>query len=86
VIDHSQPLLAQLQALGVPELEYVASLTHTEQHFAQLIDVLKPQGRLGVIDDPESLDVMPLKRKSLALRNPGHDQPASPAQSGQQSD
>ena len=67
VIDHSQPLLAQLQALGVPQIDYVASLTHTEQHFAQLIDVLKPQGRLGVIDDPESLDVMPLKRKSLSL-------------------
>ncbi|MDO9328062.1 MAG: zinc-binding alcohol dehydrogenase family protein [Pseudomonas sp.] len=67
VIDHSQPLLAQLQALGVAEIDYVASLTHTEQHFAQLIDVLKPQGRLGVIDDPDSLDVMPLKRKSLSL-------------------
>lgn len=67
VIDHSQPLLAQLQALGVPEIDYVASLTHTEQHFAQLVDVLKPQGRLGVIDDPETLDVMPLKRKSLSL-------------------
>ncbi|AKV08518.1 NADPH:quinone reductase [Pseudomonas fluorescens NCIMB 11764] len=67
VIDHRQPLLAQLQALGVPEIDYVASLTHTEQHFAQLIDVLKPQGRLGVIDDPESLDVMPLKHKSLSL-------------------
>jgi zinc-binding alcohol dehydrogenase family protein len=67
VIDHSQPLLTQLQARGVPEIDYVASLTHTEQHFAQLIDVLKPQGRLGVIDDPDSLDVMPLKRKSLSL-------------------
>ena len=67
VIDHSQPLLAQLQALDVPQIDYVASLTHTEQHFAQLIDVLKPQGRLGVIDDPETLDVMPLKRKSLSL-------------------
>lgn len=67
VIDHSQPLLAQLQALDVPQIDYVASLTHTEQHFSQLIDVLKPQGRLGVIDDPESLDVMPLKRKSLSL-------------------
>ena len=67
VIDHSQPLLAQLQALGVPEIDYVASLTHTEQHFAQLIDVLKPQGRLGVIDDPETLDVVPLKRKSLSV-------------------
>lgn len=67
VIDHSQPLLAQLQAIGIAEVDYVASLTHTEQHFLQLIEVLKPQGRLGVIDDPDSLDVMPLKRKSLSL-------------------
>ena len=67
VIDHRQPLLAQLQALGLAEVDYVASLTHTEQHFQQLIEVLKPQGRLAVIDDPERLDVMPLKRKSLSL-------------------
>ncbi|WP_180700043.1 zinc-binding alcohol dehydrogenase family protein [Pseudomonas crudilactis] len=67
VIDHSKPLLAQLQALGIDEVSHVASLTHTEQHFAQLIEVLRPQGRLGVIDDPECLDVMPLKRKSLSL-------------------
>ncbi|AGN79088.1 zinc-binding alcohol dehydrogenase family protein [Pseudomonas fulva] len=40
VIDHSQPLLAQLQALGVPEIDYVASLTHTEQHLVS-IAVLK---------------------------------------------
>jgi len=67
VIDHSAPLLGQLQAVGIDEVSYVASLTHTEQHFAQLIEVLRPQGRLGVIDDPETLDVMPLKRKSLSL-------------------
>jgi NADPH:quinone reductase-like Zn-dependent oxidoreductase len=33
----------------------------------QLIEVLRPQGRLGVIDDPQSLDAMPLKTKSLSL-------------------
>lgn len=67
VIDHSAPLLGQLQELGIDEVSYVASLTHTTQHFAQLVEVLQPQGRLGVIDDPETLDVMPLKRKSLSL-------------------
>lgn len=67
VIDHRQPLLAQLQALGIAEVSHVASLTHTEEHLAQLVEVLRPQGRLGVIDDPRSLDVMPLKLKSLSL-------------------
>lgn len=67
VIDHGQPLLEQLQALGVGEVSHVASLTHTEEYLTQLIEVLRPQGRLGVIDDPRSLDVMPLKLKSLSL-------------------
>ncbi|WP_252089612.1 zinc-binding alcohol dehydrogenase family protein [Pseudomonas sp. MWU13-3659] len=67
VIDHSAPLQGQLQALGIESVSHVASLTHTEQHFSQLVEVLRPQGRLGVIDDPQTLDVMPLKRKSLSL-------------------
>jgi NADPH:quinone reductase len=29
--------------------------------------VLAPQGKLGVIDDPKTLDVKPLKRKSASL-------------------
>lgn len=67
VIDHSQPLGEQLQAAGVGEVDLVISLTHTDRHFAQLIDALRPQGRLALIDDPASLDVVPLKRKSLSL-------------------
>lgn len=47
VIDHSAPLQEQLRALGIESVSHVASLTHTEQHFAQLIEVLRPQGRLG---------------------------------------
>ena len=43
------------------------SLTHTDQHLAQLVDVLTPQGKLALIDDPETLDVKLLKRKSLSL-------------------
>jgi zinc-binding alcohol dehydrogenase family protein len=67
VIDHRQPMRAQLQALGLADVSHVASLTHTEEHLPQLIEVLRPQGRLGVIDDPRSLDAMPLKLKSLSL-------------------
>lgn len=67
VIDHNAPLLEQLQALGIENVSHVASLNHTEDHFDQLVKVLRPQGRLGVIDDPRELDVMPLKRKSLSL-------------------
>ncbi|USE80746.1 zinc-binding alcohol dehydrogenase family protein [Cupriavidus gilardii] len=67
VIDHTRPLREELDRIGVPQVEHVASLTHTEQHYPQLIDVLAPQGQLAVIDDPATLDVMPMKRKSLSL-------------------
>ena len=67
VIDHSKPLVAQLEAIGVGQVDHVASLTHTDTHFAQLIEALRPQGQLALIDDPKSLDVMPMKRKALSL-------------------
>ena len=67
VIDHSQPLLPQLKALGHDQVSMVASLTHTDQHLDQLIEALEPQGKLALIDDPAQLDVVKLKRKSLSL-------------------
>ena len=48
-------------------MDYAISLTHTDQHFTQLIDALAPQGKLALIDDPELIDVRLLKRKSLSL-------------------
>lgn len=67
VIDHSQPLMAQLEQIGVGQVTHVASLTHTDSHFTQLIEALRPQGKLALIDDPKTLDVVPMKRKALSL-------------------
>ncbi len=67
VIDHTQSLAEQLKNIGVAQVRYVASLTHTDMHYAQIVEVLKPQGRLAVIDDPDTLDAMPLKRKAISL-------------------
>ncbi|MCE8033176.1 zinc-binding alcohol dehydrogenase family protein [Billgrantia tianxiuensis] len=68
VIDHRRPLTEELARVGIPEVDMVASLTHTESHFAQLVEALRPQGRLVLIDDPaEPLDVRTMKPKSLSL-------------------
>ena len=67
LLDHRQPLREGLRQLGLEQVERVASLTHTEQHFAQIVDALAPQGQLGLIDDPQALDILQLKRKSLSL-------------------
>lgn len=67
VIDHSKPLSEELQRIGQANVTHVASLTNTGDHLDQLVEALKPQGRLGLIDDPQALDVSKLKRKSLSL-------------------
>lgn len=67
VIDHTQPLSQQLRAIGIEQVDYVASLTHTDQHLAEIVASLAPRGKLALIDDPASLDVLSLKRKSISL-------------------
>ena len=67
VIDHAQSIPLQLEALKLNPVDYVISLTHTDTYLTQLVEVLRPQGKLALIDDPAQLDVMPLKRKSLSL-------------------
>jgi zinc-binding alcohol dehydrogenase family protein len=67
VIDHSKPIDEALNEAGLGEVEYVASLTHTGKHFTALVNALKPQGKLALIDDPEPIDIRLLKRKSISL-------------------
>src|ERR1700678_3746806 len=67
VVDHTKPLAGQVNGLNAPPLKYVASLTGAARNFAQLVGVLAPEGKIGLIDDPESLDVVPLKRKAASL-------------------
>lgn len=67
VIDHSKPIAEELVRIGIPAVTHVASLTHTDKHYLQLIEALAPQGKLALIDDPETLDARPLKTKSISL-------------------
>lgn len=67
VINHKEPLLAQLNDLGHKEVDHVISLTHTETYYDQIVALLKPEGNFALIDDPATLDAMPLKRKSISL-------------------
>jgi len=67
VVDHSGPLGAAIKAAGVEQVDYVASLTQTTQHFEQLVEILKPQGALGVIDEAVGIDSTKLMFKSLSL-------------------
>ncbi len=67
VIDHSKSMPAELKRIGIQGVTHVASLTQTDSHFAQIVELLAPQGKLGLIDDPKPLDINQLKRKSISV-------------------
>lgn len=67
VINHRQPLAPQVKALGLGAPGFVFSTTQTHQHMADIIELIAPQGRFGLIDDPEELDIKPFKLKSVSV-------------------
>lgn len=67
VIDHSGPLHEALRAIGVPRVEYIASLTQTGRHWPAIVEAVAPQGRIALIDDPDLIDIRPLKQKSVSI-------------------
>jgi len=67
VINHHQPLAPQLEAAGVTQVDLAASLTKTDLHFEATVDMMRPGGKIGAIDDPGVLDVSPMKTKALSF-------------------
>lgn len=68
VIDHRGDISAQMKELGlVPS--YVAGLTGTDQHFPAIAEVLAPQGKFGLVDDPDpkAIDITLIKQKAISL-------------------
>lgn len=67
VVDHAKPLAAGVAALGIGAPGFVFSTTNTDQHVGAVVDLIAPQGRFALIDDPPALDVLPFKRKSISV-------------------
>lgn len=67
VIDHAKPLAAEVAALGLGAPAFVFSTTNTDRHLAEIVKLIAPQGRFGLIDDPPALDANPFKAKSVSL-------------------
>ena len=67
VINHRQPLASQVDALGLGAPRFVFSTTRTDSHFDDIVELIAPQGRFRLIDDPETLNALPLKLKAVSL-------------------
>lgn len=69
VLDHAKPLAAQIEALGIGAPAFVFSTTHTADHIADIVELIAPQGRFCLIDDPDGFDVMAFKRKAISIHH-----------------
>ena len=68
VIDHRQPLRPQLDRLGIAHVDAIGCFTGAEAYWAQLADIIAPQGRIGlVVGMRNPLDLEPLKNKSASV-------------------
>jgi NADPH2:quinone reductase len=67
VVDHRKPLAKEVAALGIGAPGLVFSTYNTDQHLDEIVELLAPQGRLALIDDPTTFDVVPFKMKSLSI-------------------
>jgi NADPH2:quinone reductase len=67
VLDHGRPLADQMAALGIGEPAFVLSTTQTDRHLREIADLIAPQGRFCLIDDPGTIDISVFKQKSVSI-------------------
>ncbi|MFM7675593.1 MAG: zinc-binding alcohol dehydrogenase family protein [Synechococcus sp.] len=66
VLDHSQPLPPQLEALGIPEVDAIANFHATEAHWEAMAELIRPRGSLvALVSSRTPLDLNWLKAKSV---------------------
>lgn len=68
VINHYEPFVSQLQALGIDQVDYVFCLNSTEQHWQNMAEVIAPQGKIcSIVETDELLNLTLLKNKSATF-------------------
>jgi zinc-binding alcohol dehydrogenase family protein len=67
VIDHSKSMAEELRAIQAPPITHIAALNETDRHWPAIAEIIAPGGKVGVITNHDSLDVTPLRAKSVSL-------------------
>jgi NADPH2:quinone reductase len=67
VVNHNQDLSTEIQDLKAGPIQAVFAFSNTDRHLAAIEKVIEPQGKVCLIDDPASFDIMPFKRKCISI-------------------
>jgi zinc-binding alcohol dehydrogenase family protein len=68
VVDHARPLAEQVASIpGLPPVRWIFCTHTSAQSWADMAKIVAPQGRIGLIDDPDPLDLRLMKFKSVSI-------------------
>ncbi|MDQ1153384.1 zinc-binding dehydrogenase [Brevundimonas sp. SORGH_AS_0993] len=57
----------QVEALAIGAPAFVFATTHSDQHRLAIAELIAAEGRFGLIDDPDTFDIVPFKAKSVSI-------------------
>ncbi|KAH9178071.1 hypothetical protein AeNC1_017485, partial [Aphanomyces euteiches] len=68
VVNHNEDIPEQLQAIGIPQVDYILVFTDLPQYFNAIVDVIKPHGKICAINPfTENLPFQNLFTKSVTF-------------------
>ncbi|MDM7953932.1 MAG: zinc-binding alcohol dehydrogenase family protein [Cyanobium sp. CZS 25K] len=68
VVDHHQPLVPQLAALGLAPVDLIANFSDTDAYWEVMAELIRPQGAIvAIVGNRRPLDLNLLKAKSVHL-------------------
>lgn len=67
VVDHTKDMEQELARIGVKNVQVIYSTTNSEENAKTAARILSPFGHFILIDDPKSLDIMPMKSKAISI-------------------
>lgn len=68
VVNHRHDLVTQVHNLGMPTVDYVLELSNLNQHWSEIVSLIKPNGHVASITGNETpLDLRALKQKRVTF-------------------
>jgi zinc-binding alcohol dehydrogenase family protein len=67
-INHRQPFKTELEKIGIQDVDYIFCLNDTEQHLANMAEIIKPQGKIcSIVETEHPIDMNLIKNKSVTF-------------------
>jgi len=67
-INHHEPFADQLKLLNISTIDYILCLNNTDMHWDNMVDIIKPQGKIcSIVENKKPLNLNLLKNKSATF-------------------